>query len=88
VIKDISDRLGLDFAVLQKDMGDPKLQAALDRNIRVASTLGINGTPGYIVGSQIIPGAIDIASLEMLIAGERAKKETAIPTGELAGALK
>jgi protein-disulfide isomerase len=88
VIKDISDRLGLDFAVLQKDMGDPKLQAALDRNIRVAGTLGINGTPGYIIGSQIIPGAIDIASLEMLIEGERSKKEITVPAGKLAGALK
>lgn len=88
MIKDVSDNLGLDFADLQSDMADPKLREALDRNIRLANILGINGTPGYIVGTQIIPGAIDVTSLQILVAGERAKNESAKTAGKLAGALK
>jgi protein-disulfide isomerase len=73
VIKAISDRLGLNYAVLQKDMKDPKISEAIDRNLRLAAALQINGTPAYLVGEQIIPGAIDAASLAQLIAAERAK---------------
>jgi protein-disulfide isomerase len=37
----------------------PKISAAIDRNIRLAEALYITGTPAYLVGDRIIPGAID-----------------------------
>ena len=73
VIKATSERLGLDYAKLQKDMLDPKIGAAIDRNIRLAEALNINGTPAYLVGDRLIPGAIDSESLARLIKDERAK---------------
>jgi protein-disulfide isomerase len=72
-IKRVSDRLGLNYATLQKDMNDPKLNEALERNLRLASALDINGTPAFIVGQQIIPGAIDMDSLAKIVSAERAK---------------
>jgi protein-disulfide isomerase len=72
-IKSISDRLGLNYATLQKDMADPRLNEALDRNLRLASALDINGTPAFIVGQQVIPGAIDMDSLAKVVSAERAK---------------
>jgi protein-disulfide isomerase len=72
-IKSISARLGLNYATLLKDMADPKLQESLDRNIRVASALDISGTPAFIIGEQIIPGAIDLDSLAKAVSAERAK---------------
>lgn len=72
-IKSVSDRLGLNYATLQKDMADPKLQESLDRNLRLASALDISGTPAYIIGEQIIPGAIDLDSLAKAVSAERAK---------------
>ena len=72
-IKAVSGRLGLDYAKLEKDMEDPKIAAAIERNIRLAEALNINGTPAYIVGDRIIPGAIDSESLARLINDERAK---------------
>lgn len=76
-IKGISDRLGLNFAALQRDMADPKLAEQIDRNIRLAAALEINGTPAYIIGERMIPGAIDAESLTGLIALEREKKRAA-----------
>ena len=73
VIKGISDKLGLDYAKLQKDMKDTKINEALERNLNLATALDINGTPAYIVGDQIIPGAIDASSLANIVAAERAK---------------
>jgi protein-disulfide isomerase len=71
VIKAVAERLGLDYAKLQKDMLDPKIGAAIDRNIRLAEALHINGTPAYLVGDRLIPGAIDSESLARLIKDAR-----------------
>jgi protein-disulfide isomerase len=73
VIKAVSRRLGLDYAKLQADMLDPKIAAAIDRNHRLAEALNVNGTPAYLVGDRIIPGAIDAVSLARLIQDERTK---------------
>ena len=72
-IKAIAERLGLDYARLHKDMNDPKTVAAIERNIRLADALNINGTPAYLIGSQVVPGAIDTAALSRMVNDERAK---------------
>ena len=51
----------------------PKINQALERNQRLATALGVNGTPAYLIGEQFIPGAIDSASLAKVISEERAK---------------
>lgn len=73
MIKGVSDKLKLNYAKLQQDMSDPKVGLEIERNIKLAAALDINGTPAYIVGDQIIPGAIDMTSLATMIAAERAK---------------
>ena len=72
-IKAISDKLHLDYAKLQKDMNDPEVAAIIDRNQKLATALGIEGTPAYLVGSQIVPGAIDADSLARMVTIERSK---------------
>ncbi|MCO6512074.1 MAG: DsbA family protein [Aridibacter famidurans] len=74
-IRQISQRLGLDFERLQKDMADPELSDQIRRNLQLAASLSINGTPAYIVGDQMIPGALDLESLKTFIAIARAKAE-------------
>src|SRR6185503_4093960 len=66
-IKTVSDKLGLDYARLQKDMSDPAIDAMIERNHKLATALGIEGTPAYLVGSQIVPGAIDADSLARMV---------------------
>lgn len=73
VIKSISDRLGLDYLTLQKDMNDPKINESINNNHLLANALEINGTPAYIVGEQIIPGAVDSDALAKIVSTERAK---------------
>ena len=72
-VKEIAKRVGLNSEIFEKDMKDSKLGEAIERNIRLATALDINGTPAYIVGGQIVPGAIDSDSLEKLVANQRAK---------------
>ncbi len=70
-IMEIAGSVGLDIAQLQKDMEDPKLKAIIDRNMALASALGVRGTPAFVIGKQFVPGAVDAGTLKQLIADAR-----------------
>jgi protein-disulfide isomerase len=72
-IMEIAASVGLDVARLQKDMEDPKLKAIIDRNMALASALGVRGTPAFVIGNQFVPGAVDAETLKRLISDVRAK---------------
>lgn len=73
-VLDAAGRVGLDLPRLKADMADRAIQAAIDRNLVLARALNINGTPGFVIGEQIVPGAVDLATLERLIREAREKK--------------
>lgn len=64
----IAANVGLDAKRLDADMADPKWQAVIDKNRALARDLGISGTPGFIVGNELVPGALDLNGLKELIA--------------------
>lgn len=70
-ILEIAASVGLDRAQLEKDMQDPKLKQIIDRNLALASALGVRGTPAFVVGKQFVPGAVDANTLKQLIADAR-----------------
>lgn len=72
-IMEIAGSVGLDVARLQKDMDDPKLKQIIDRNMALASALGVRGTPAFVIGNQFVPGAIDADTLKRLISDARTK---------------
>ena len=67
----VAERVGLDVGRLKTDMEAPEIQAALDRNLELAAALGIRGTPAFVIGEQMIPGAIDMTELRRLVRTER-----------------
>jgi protein-disulfide isomerase len=64
----IATEVGLDPKRLEADMANPEWQTVIDRNRALARDLGINGTPGFIVGTELMPGALDVKGLKDLIA--------------------
>lgn len=70
-ILELASSAGIDRAQLEKDMEDPKLKQIIDRNMALASALGIRGTPAFVIGKQFVPGAVDAATLKQLIADAR-----------------
>lgn len=64
----IATEVGLDAKQLEIDMLKPDLQTIIDRNRALAKDLGISGTPGFIVGTELVPGALDLKGLKELIA--------------------
>ena len=67
----IAEDNGIDGTALRRAMADPKIDAALKANTELASALGINGTPAFVIGGEIVPGAVDLASLRRLIEAAR-----------------
>ncbi len=65
--------LGLDETRLKADMADPAIQSALDRNLDLARALRIAGTPGFVVGDEILRGATDVGTLRKLVDKARNK---------------
>jgi protein-disulfide isomerase len=67
----VAGSVGLDVDRLKRDMASPQIEAALTANRSLADALDIRGTPGFVVGDQIVPGAIELSSLKELVAGAR-----------------
>jgi protein-disulfide isomerase len=63
-IRQAAATAGLDWTKLQRDMDDPAISHRLDANIALAERLGVEGTPALVIGSRIIPGAVELAELE------------------------
>jgi len=63
----IAAGVGLNPKRLEADMANPKWQAAIAKNRALAQELGISGTPGFIVGNELVPGALDLNGLKELI---------------------
>jgi protein-disulfide isomerase len=64
-------RLGLDWERLHADMTAPDVLARIDANLALAQKLQIQGTPAYIVGQQILPGAVELADLQSAVKAAR-----------------
>ncbi len=64
---------GLDWDRLKHDMADPSIQARIDSNLQLAQSLGVDGTPVYVVGTHVLPGAVELADLESAVAEARTR---------------
>jgi protein-disulfide isomerase len=67
---------GLDMAKLEKDLGSPEVKATLEENLKLAESLGMNGTPSYVIGKQIVIGAVGADALREKISTARCGKAT------------
>ena len=65
---------GADMTRIEKDMQSPEIRATLEEGLQLAQSLGINGTPGYVVGDTVVAGAIGVAALRQQVEKTRAAK--------------
>lgn len=67
----VAKDMGLDMARLQKDMQGPDIQAALQENMGLGDKLSLSGTPAFIIGDEIIPGAVGLDPLKQVVSNVR-----------------
>lgn len=71
-ILDIASEVGLNTDQLQRDMASADIEGIISRNYAHAEALGIQGTPGFVIGDQVVPGYLNGEQLTALI--EEARK--------------
>jgi protein-disulfide isomerase len=69
----IAGEAGLDVARLKADMDKPEIGAILEKNRRLAQELAITGTPAFVIGDKVVPGAVDLETLKKLVAETRGR---------------
>lgn len=63
--------IGLDIDQLLTDMQSDAVTAHIDASRGLAQSLGFTGTPAFVIGDALVPGAVPLSDLETLIAQAR-----------------
>jgi protein-disulfide isomerase len=59
----VAKEVGLDMARLEKDLKSEEIDATLAESMKLAEALGLNGTPSYVIGNDVVIGAVGLAKL-------------------------
>ena len=73
VIFNIAEKTGLNINQLKIDMRSKEIENKLKKNRNVAKLLNLNGTPAFIIGDIIYPGALQKSNLKQMIKSFREK---------------
>jgi protein-disulfide isomerase len=67
----VAKEVGFDMPRLEKDMNSDEVKATIDENMKLADALGVSGTPSYVVGHEVVVGAVGLDELKAKIDAER-----------------
>jgi protein-disulfide isomerase len=59
----VAKEIGLDMTRLEKDLKSDEITATLQESAKLAEALGLNGTPSYVIGSDVVVGAVGLDAL-------------------------
>ena len=59
----VAKDIGLDMARLEKDLKSDEVTQSIAESMKLAEALGLNGTPSYVVGNDVVIGAVGLAAL-------------------------
>jgi len=62
---------GLDMARIEKDLKSDEVGKTLEESMKLAEALGLNGTPSYVIGNDVVIGAVGLAGLTQKIQAAR-----------------
>ena len=67
---------GFDIGRIERDSGGPEVRKTLEESFMLADALGLSGTPSYVIGSNVVIGAVGEAKLKEAINQARCGKAT------------
>lgn len=65
--------LNIDHIRVKEALKDPRIEKELNSTLNLARQLNIRGTPAFIIGEEMIPGAIDSEAMLGLVKSSREK---------------
>ncbi len=72
----IAKSVGINTDKLEKVLKNDKekIAKALEANLKLGGSIGINGTPGFVIGEELVPGALELQALKDKITEVRKNK--------------
>jgi len=70
----VAKDIGLDMGRLDKDLASPEIKATLQESFKLAEALGLNGTPSYVIGEDVVIGAVGLGALKEKVNTSRCGK--------------
>jgi len=67
----VAKEVGFDMPRLERDMGSDEVKKTIEENMKLAEALGVSGTPSYVVGEEVVIGAVGLDALREKINAER-----------------
>jgi protein-disulfide isomerase len=67
----VAKEVGFDMTRLEKDMDSDEVKTTIDEDMKLADALGVNGTPSYVVGNEVVVGAVGLDELKQKIEAGR-----------------
>jgi protein-disulfide isomerase len=67
----VAKDVGFDMTRIEKDMGSDEVKKTIDENLKLADALGVNGTPSYVVGDEVVVGAVGLDALREKLKAEQ-----------------
>jgi protein-disulfide isomerase len=63
----LAEALALDPAPLLERMASEEVTAVIESNYALAQTLGISGTPTFIMGEELVRGYVDLPGMQRIV---------------------
>jgi protein-disulfide isomerase len=67
----VAQKIGLDMDRARRVAASPTTEAEIGRNLEIAQRLGFSGTPSWIAGDKLIPGAVGFDQLSDAVKAAR-----------------
>jgi len=67
----VAKEVGFDMMRIEKDMDSDEVKKTIEEDMKLADALGVNGTPSYVVGDEVVVGAVGLDELKAKIEAER-----------------
>ncbi len=72
----VAREVGVDMARLERDLASEEVRVSIEESLKLAEALGLNGTPSYVVGPNVVIGAVGVAALRERINAARCGRPT------------
>ncbi len=69
----VAEKIGLDMDKAKADAASPESEALLTKISEIGKRASIDGTPSFIIGDKLTPGAADYETLKQIV--EQVRKD-------------
>lgn len=66
-VLELAEEVGIDIERLKTDMDGAEVDAMIRRHHELGAKLGVTGTPAFVIGRELVPGAIDAETMKAKI---------------------